>query len=414
MCNRFVKSGKEYRLLGNSEATELKKGIYKLCFNQDSGFWLEKKCDKFILPKKIYDIQNNVIERSLETYKRLGKLGCAFCGIKGTGKTVTAKIIANRSELPVIIVSNCVCAEAITNYLSKFDFPHVLFFDEFEKEFNNDKGEQDAILSFLDGTNENGALALITSNSNSKINENMIGRPSRIRYFINYDSLSMQAINEIIEDCLKVKKSTKEKAIKDIKAYVKCLKFVTIDVLKSLIDEYNVYGDLELINVDKCKYKYYIGNIYNENLYNFVLDNIEKFTNFNSKEEIFSLLGKLYAKLSKLDNNGNKEEALKILNNDDFINSFVNIDKIYKYQEYNYADYYDRYARRIIIKNSGINVEDAEPGDEILDADSSYHYATLIKKISNNISILSTDGGNVISIFEAPYSSNNLAYSNLI
>lgn len=75
-------------------------------------------------------------------------------------------------------------------------------------------------------------------------------------------------------------------------------------------------------------------------------------------------------------------------------NRFVNIDKIYKYREYNYADYYEKSARGIIIKNSGINIEDAGTGDEILDADKPYHYATLIKKISNNISILNTDSGN--------------------
>ena len=38
-------------------------GIYEVCFNPDSGFYLERQRDCFTFPEKLYDIDNKFIDR---------------------------------------------------------------------------------------------------------------------------------------------------------------------------------------------------------------------------------------------------------------------------------------------------------------------------------------------------------------
>lgn len=418
MCNKFVKSGKEYRLLGNAEATSLGRGVYKLCFVNMEGFHLEHMYDEFELPDKVYDINREVIDRTLASYKRLGKVGAAFCGLKGTGKTVTAKIIANRSELPVVVVPNCANAEIITNYLSDFDFPHVLFFDEFEKEFNDLKGGQDAILSFLDGTNNNKALTLITSNSEDKINENMKGRPSRIRYFIKYNSLSGEAIKEIINDCLiEDDPDKKAKAYVEIRDYVKTLKYVTIDILRSLIDEYNIYGDLGFINVDRCITKYYIGEIKERNAMQLVLNNLDLFKGLD-KTSIFDKLNSFRNSLKDMHNSEKSDKLVeKALAGGCNIFGFKNVPEIFIKDMYHGVNY-DAY-RCMVRFNGGIKAESIKVGDTITyaydDSDENDFYGIVKTKLTENMLIVENSNGDEnIIVLGNSIGSTNLTYGGLL
>ena len=108
-------------------------GIYNIGLSM-SGWYLEKYADKFTFDYKIYGLQTEFCEHVLKTYKNTkGNFGIMLTGTKGTGKTVTAKILANYFNLPVIIVKDMGDSnQAMIEYLSGFNFDCVLFFDEFE------------------------------------------------------------------------------------------------------------------------------------------------------------------------------------------------------------------------------------------------------------------------------------------
>ena len=108
-------------------------GIYNIGLSM-SGWYLEKYADKFTFDYKIYGLQTEFCEHVLKTYKNTtGNFGIMLTGTKGTGKTVTAKILANYFNLPVIIVKDMEDSnQAMIEFLSGFNFDCVLFFDEFE------------------------------------------------------------------------------------------------------------------------------------------------------------------------------------------------------------------------------------------------------------------------------------------
>ena len=90
----------------SKEIKKLEKGVY-LIGCDIKGFYLERKNDCFEFPYKIYGSQKKFSERVVSSFRNLdGNTGVLLNGIKGTGKTVTAKQIANLSELPVLIVAN--------------------------------------------------------------------------------------------------------------------------------------------------------------------------------------------------------------------------------------------------------------------------------------------------------------------
>jgi SpoVK/Ycf46/Vps4 family AAA+-type ATPase len=84
---------------------------------------------------------------------------------KGSGKTVCAKILANKMELPVIIIKTWGEAnQSMIEYLGSFNFDCVLFFDEFEKQFEE---KDSTVLQIMDGVynnTESRKIFLLTTN----------------------------------------------------------------------------------------------------------------------------------------------------------------------------------------------------------------------------------------------------------
>lgn len=130
---------------------EIPVGVYKISMSKQ-GFYLEYVMSEFVFDYKIYGLQEDFINHVIKTYNeaQTGNLGILLNGTKGTGKTVAAKMIANRLHLPVIIVQNMgqEMNLQMMNYLStEINFDCVFFFDEYEKTFDKDT----TILSFMDG-----------------------------------------------------------------------------------------------------------------------------------------------------------------------------------------------------------------------------------------------------------------------
>lgn len=216
---------------------EIPKGNWLLKFDPQKGFYLEDSPD-FKLPPKIYGDAEALAERYLNTFSREnGNLGILLTGLKGTGKSVTAKITATRSELPVIIITEPFEGDEFKSFLSNIKQPVVVFIDEFEKVFY-DTILQNNFLTILDGVFEGRKLFIFTSNEKGKINRYMLNRPGRVHYLKEYDSLSKDVIDDVIDDNLE-NKEHKE----GLMEVLDILSDVTMDMLISLIGEMNLYKE---------------------------------------------------------------------------------------------------------------------------------------------------------------------------
>jgi hypothetical protein len=239
MKQEWSVSGQDYYLAEVSNLVPIiDKGIYELNFNPMRGFYLSKLYNAFHFPYKIYGAELKFVQRVIRSFNtNKSNQGVLLNGVKGTGKSVTAKLIANASEKPVILVNSNI--EGFTSFLGKIQQDIVVFIDEFEKIFGDEDYESPQILTIMDGVfnSEFKKLFLFTTN-NQYINQNLLQRPGRIRYVKPFGDLTKEVIEEIIEDSL-INKDLKQDLIDNLKE----LEIITIDILKEIINECNIHNE---------------------------------------------------------------------------------------------------------------------------------------------------------------------------
>lgn len=231
-------------------------GIFRIYEQpQTKRLGLEKIDDTFRFDFKIYDLEcEDIMSKVIKTwtsdlFRESNKnLGVIFNGLKGTGKTIAAKLLCNRIGLPVIVISKPV--DSMLEFIQSLHFESIILIDEAEKTFRE---EQEVLLKMIDGVyNDMRKLYILTTNKLS-IDENLLGRPGRIRYIKEFSNLSAKAVNDVIDDNLK-DASLKEEVLK----VVDSLEISTIDILKAIIDECNIMGVVpsdSTLNIPKAKYK---------------------------------------------------------------------------------------------------------------------------------------------------------------
>ena len=235
----------------------LPKGIYEVKLSM-TGFYLSKIAESFTFDYKLYGLNQKFIDYVLKTYENTtGNLGVLLDGIKGTGKTVTAKELCNHLQLPVILVQSMGgdTNGKLIKYLSTaIDFDCIFFFDEYEKEFKNSSD----VLSFMDGTYNSiyRKVFLLTTNE-LNVDPNLLGRPSRIRYKKSFSNLSEEITREILNDILEDKT-----AIEKVIELTHSMNIITIDLIKAIATEINIHGveslpDIkETFNIEFSRFSY--------------------------------------------------------------------------------------------------------------------------------------------------------------
>ena len=215
----------------------LPKGIYEVKLSM-TGFYLSKIAESFTFDYKLYGLNQKFIDYVLKTYENTtGNLGVLLDGIKGTGKTVVAKELCNRLQLPVILVQSMGSDtnDKLIKYLSTaIDFDCIFFFDEYEKEFKDSSD----VLSFMDGTYNSiyRKIFLLTTNK-LNVDSNLLGRPSRIRYKKSFGNLSEEVTRELLNDILEDKT-----AIEKVIELTHSMNIITIDLIKAIATEINIHG----------------------------------------------------------------------------------------------------------------------------------------------------------------------------
>lgn len=260
----WIQTGNTYRsAVGDVFNVEsLPKGIYDIDFAPFTGWSITKTADEFTFNYKIYDLETDFINHVITAFNNCeSNLGVLMYGTRGSGKSASAKIICNKINLPIFVIKPVqdMSTSNLIDYISTFNFDCVFLFDEFEKNFSK---EDSSILSIMDGvyTSKYRRLFILTTN-NLSVNENLLSRPSRIRYLKEFGNLSLDAINNYLDDNLS-KENYKHKD--EIISYIDTLEISTIDILKCIVDEIRIFGYDEFIkskkffNTKTNSYNYYI------------------------------------------------------------------------------------------------------------------------------------------------------------
>lgn len=228
-------SSKVSKMSGTTSFDNIPAGVWKLVITL-TGAFLHKVTDKFEFGHKVYGLENEFIDYTIKSFEASEKnMGILLNGLKGCGKTVTAKVLANRTGLPVILVDESTIGNL--GYFEEIQQPLCFMFDEFEKIINHkDQSAIAPLLSFVDGTATATKHMMLFTSNDTQISEFFIDRPGRIRYIKNYGSLSPQVVKEILDDRLQHKEFEA-----DILEWVSFFKFLTIDILMSIVNEVNIH-----------------------------------------------------------------------------------------------------------------------------------------------------------------------------
>lgn len=216
MEKKFLKVGKSVSFKPNIDGLEcnLTNGmVYTINVDPYSHSITFEELAPFIMPNKVYctERDNRFIDKVLNSYKlsSTGFTGVMLSGLKGSGKTVMAKEIANKCGLPIINIDKNIRPWALKNIVERLGNTSVCFlFDELDKILDN--YDDSALLQILDGVDTKGKhMILFTCNDTSEISEYLIDRCSRIRYWREFDEISPSLIMEVLSDKLENKKFVK-------------------------------------------------------------------------------------------------------------------------------------------------------------------------------------------------------------
>lgn len=215
--------------------------VYNLKWDRYNGMSYFEEDGLLNLPAKVYTTKSDdVFIKRVNTYfQKTSKLstGVMLSGIKGTGKTVMAKVIAKNSNLPIIVVDEDYPTGRINDFFRKFETPVTIIFDEVDKHWDTED-----LLGWLDGVQTNAKkLVLFTCNNEDRVNDYLKDRCSRVRYIRHFEANdNARFLREILRD-----KGIAEDKIEDTYTFiVNSFGLLSIDNILSFIDEKLLFPEL--------------------------------------------------------------------------------------------------------------------------------------------------------------------------
>ena len=231
----WTRSGNKYIHGSRESVPKLDPGVYRLNLERDGSLALVYVQEKFNLPAKIYGMDKQLIDQVTTAYASgvlTNNLGVILSGVKGTGKTVTAKQLCNLLGLPVILVDRIY--DNFPSFVCDIKQDVLVFVDEYEKIYDR---HESSLLSVMDGALDNGFKRVFILTTNVLcVSDNLIQRPGRIRYLKRYKDLDRETIELVVDDLL-IHKELREQTID----FIASLQTITIDIVKALIDEVNIF-----------------------------------------------------------------------------------------------------------------------------------------------------------------------------
>lgn len=254
----FQQNGNEFNIhtmIPSGLLDELPAGTYVVERHDKKGFYLNKTADMAV-PEKIYGDNLKRVDRIMRTFEaRKESTGVMLIGLKGSGKTMDAKLLARTCislSMPVLLVNTAYSGQQFNEFLSNIKQECMVFFDEFDKTYaenngndNNDENvnhSQAGLLTLLNGTVQGKKLFVFTANEPKRLDDNLFHRPGRIFYTKHYASIEADVALGYIQDALK---DPSERNLRELQYLcmfgVDC--GMTMDVLSSIVEEVNRYNE---------------------------------------------------------------------------------------------------------------------------------------------------------------------------
>lgn len=221
---------------------QLPVGSYVIKQNPDTGAYYLEVIKNFTLPAKIYGNNNNYAQTIFNTFTahRVGKITSAvLSGLKGSGKTLTAKqisLLGIAAGIPTLVLDQAFTGPDFVSFLTHIKVPFILFVDEFEKVFHKET-DLNKLLSMLDGTMQAHMLCIMTMNSS--LNDDRFqffkNRPGRVYYNIHYPTITTQIVKEYLADNL-----TAPINHDLFLTFLQKFQAMTVDLLSVLVTELNL------------------------------------------------------------------------------------------------------------------------------------------------------------------------------
>lgn len=244
MEKKFLKVGKSVNFKFNTEGLEcdLTPGmVYSIDVDRYTDAISLEETSGLSLPSKVYCTPRDerFMDKVINSYNlsESGFTGVMLAGLKGSGKTVMAKMIANNSGLPIINIDKNIRPYILRNLVEKLGDTSVCFlFDELDKVLED--YDDSVLLQVLDGSDTKGKhMILFTCNDDNEISEYLIDRCSRIRYWREFDEMSPSLIMEVLNDKLNDKKE-----VKSLTDFIKDnFEVCSFDNIASFVKEANDY-----------------------------------------------------------------------------------------------------------------------------------------------------------------------------
>lgn len=249
-----------YRIFGDDLKVEgkLPAGTYDVLFSEMSGYSLIKRAD-FETTTKVYGPHKDLVNQMITRYEQFNSnFGVILGGRKGTGKTMTARLLSEAfkaKDIPTIIISKA--TPGLPDFIQSIEQEVFILFDEFEKVFPkgspDTKDLQSQFLPVFDGLSNTKHFYMVTINDYNKLNDYFLGRTGRFYYNITFDAIGKDEITEILTDKL-------DKSLKlDINrlSFILSIIDVNYDQLMSIIKELNLGSSIDYIfkylNLDLSK-----------------------------------------------------------------------------------------------------------------------------------------------------------------
>ncbi len=212
---KIVQTGNIYKIYADDLIVKdsLPAQFYNVCFSERAGFFLEKTAD-ITVTEKMYGVHEAKVQKILGAFSVAERnLGVILSGEKGIGKSMSAKLLAERgvqAGYPVLLVTSFV--PGISDFLAEIAQEAIIVFDEFDKTFCGKKEHegtaldpQTETLTLFDGMTQGKKLFVITCNEIRKLNDYLVNRPGRFHYHLRFEFPVDDEVREYMTDKLDAK-----------------------------------------------------------------------------------------------------------------------------------------------------------------------------------------------------------------